>query len=346
MAGPKRQLAMLIDLNKCMGCQTCTVACKVHWTNDKGKDHQWWMKVNTMPGRGYPKDWEQMGGGFDADGNLVLGKKPTMEDYGGATMDFNYEEVIYGGQGQDVHLAPRVKPTWGPNWDEDSGAGEWPNSYFFYMPRMCFKCSKPSCAEACPFDAISKRDEDGLVVINERICESCTSQRCMSGCPYKEIYHNPVTMSAQKCNWCAPRIDEGIAPACVRMCPGRALWVDDIDNEDGAVYKAVKKYGVGLPLHPEFGTEPNVYYVPPIGPMSYNEDGTLNEESPRVPLEYLETLFGPQVGQALDTLKAEMAKRRRDPREESELMDALIAKRHSELFGPLTKDPGETEVVA
>ena len=63
MSDPNRQLAMVIDLNKCMGCQTCTVACKVQSTNDKGMDHQWWMKVNTMPGRGYPKDWEEMGGG-------------------------------------------------------------------------------------------------------------------------------------------------------------------------------------------------------------------------------------------------------------------------------------------
>ena len=345
MADTNRQLAMVIDLNKCMGCQTCTVSCKVQWSNDKGMDHQWWMKVNTMPGRGYPKDWEQMGGGYDANGNVVLGKKPSMDDYGGAGMDFNYEEVLYGRQGQDIHLAPRVQPTWGPNWEEDKGSGEWPNAYFFYMPRMCFKCSKPSCAEACPFDAISQREGDGIVQIDERVCETCTSQACMSGCPYKEVYYNPVTMSAQKCNWCVPRVDEGVAPACVRSCPGRAMFVDYLDNEGGSVHTAVKKYEVALPLHPEYGTEPNVFYVPPIGPMSYNEDGTLNEEKPRVPTEYLESLFGPKVNDALATLREEMGKRRQEPKQESELTDALIAKRYPELLGELSNDPGGIEEV-
>jgi len=98
MAETERQLGFVIDLNKCMGCWTCAMSCKIFWTNDKGMDHMWWMKVNTMPGRGYPKDWEKMGGGYDGEGKLVLGKKPTMEDLGGV-MQFNYEEVFYGGKG-------------------------------------------------------------------------------------------------------------------------------------------------------------------------------------------------------------------------------------------------------
>ncbi|MDP6375171.1 MAG: respiratory nitrate reductase subunit beta [Kiritimatiellia bacterium] len=345
MADPNRQLAMVIDLNKCMGCQTCTVACKVRNTNDKGMDHQWWMKVTTMPGRGYPKDWEQMGGGYDADGNVMLGKKPEADDYGGEAMEFNYEEVIYGRQGQEVHLAPRVKPSWGPNWEEDVGSGEWPNAYFFYLPRLCNGCNKPSCAGACPHDAISKRKQDGIIAIDQRTCETCSSQDCMSGCPYKEIYYNPVTLSAQKCDGCVDRVEDGVAPACVRGCPGRAMWVDYLDNEAGTVHKAVKQYEVALPLHPEFGTEPNVFYVPPIGPPSYNEDGTLNEDEPRVPIEYLEKLFGPRVHDALTTLRAEMAKRRREPKEESELTDALVAKRYPELLGELGNDPGGIEEV-
>ena len=64
---------MVLDLNKCSGCQTCTVACKVLNTNDRGMDHVWLMKVNTSPGRGYPKDWETMGGGFDEAGLPMAG---------------------------------------------------------------------------------------------------------------------------------------------------------------------------------------------------------------------------------------------------------------------------------
>lgn len=62
---PKRQLAMVFDLNKCLGCQTCTISCKRQWTREEGMEHQWWAVVNTMPGKGTPKDWEGMGGGLE-----------------------------------------------------------------------------------------------------------------------------------------------------------------------------------------------------------------------------------------------------------------------------------------
>ena len=167
----------------------------------------------------------------------------------------------------------------------------------------------------------------------------------MKGCPYKEVFYNPMTKAAQKCDGCASRVDDGIAPACVRSCPGRAMWVDYLDNEDGAVHKVVNEYEVGLQLHPEFGTEPNVYYVPPIGPLTYNDDGTVNEENPRVPMEYLESMFGPKVHESMATLRAEMAKRRQVPKEESGLTDALVAKRYPELLGELSKSPGGDEEV-
>ena len=65
------QLAWVFDLNKCSGCQTCSIACKVHWTSEDGTGPMWWCTVNTQPGRGTPRDYEQMGGGYDADGNLL-----------------------------------------------------------------------------------------------------------------------------------------------------------------------------------------------------------------------------------------------------------------------------------
>ena len=80
----KRQLAWVFDLNKCIGCQTCSVACKVLWPQqDPGTEQMWWMTVNTQPGRGTPRDWEVMGGGYDKDGKLKLGKLPTKEEIGG-----------------------------------------------------------------------------------------------------------------------------------------------------------------------------------------------------------------------------------------------------------------------
>ncbi len=86
---------------------------------------------------------------------------------------------------------------------------------------------------------------------------------------------------------------------------------------------------MALPLHPEYGTEPNVFYVPPILPPPFDGEGRISDR-PRVPIEYLRSLFGPGVYAALDTLSAEMARRERG--EPSELMDLLIAKDWKSLF--------------
>ena len=339
MAEVKRQMAIVIDLNKCMGCHTCTIACKTLWTNDKGMDHMWWMKVNTMPGRGYPKDWEGMGGGYDGDGKLTLGKRPEEADYG-KPMEFNYEEVFYGGNGNRAHLAPREDPGWGPNWDEDIATGEYPNTYFFYLPRLCNHCGNPACAEACPYDAIQKRDEDGVVLLaDEGKCAACTDPLCMKGCPYKEIFKNPVRSAAQKCNGCVSRMERGVAPACVRQCPGRCIWVGFLDDTEGPVYKLAKEWKVALPLHAEFGTKPNVYYVPPLSPTRLNAEGDIDDSQPRISVEYLRTLFGAEVDGALERLKEEMEKKKR--KEESQVMDTLIVRRWQELLGPFVHDPSE-----
>jgi len=339
MPKSERQIAFVVDLNKCMGCHTCTIACKTLWTNDRGMDHMWWMKVNTLPGRGYPKDWEQMGGGYDGDGKLRLGRAAAAEDYG-KPMEFNYEEVFFGGKGNAVHLAPRESPGWGPNWEEDIASGEYPNAYFFYMPRLCNHCTRPACAEACPYDAIHKRVEDGLVlIVDSEKCEACPTPVCMQGCPYKEIYKNPLRNVAQKCNGCLPRMEQEVAPACVRQCPGRCIWVGFLDDAEGPVHKLVEKWKVALPLHAEFGTKPNVYYVPPLAPPVLNGDGEVDESKPRIPTEFLRSLFGPGIDGALDRLKEEMEKRRR--KESSELVDILIARRWQELLGPFVKDPSE-----
>lgn len=84
-----------------------------------------------------------------------------------------------------------------------------------------------------------------------------------------------------------------------------------------------------MPLHPEYGTEPNVYYVPPILPPSFDADGDLAEE-PRIPIEYLRELFGKEVDNALITLEFEMERRKAG--KPSKLMDLLIAKDWKSLF--------------
>lgn len=320
----ERQLAMVMDLNKCIGCQTCTVACKTQWTNRNGREYMYWNNVETKPGSGYPRGWEGMGGGFDPQGNLNDGTVPSKSSDYGVPWDYNHEELMRGAKLQtDSELKV------GPNWDEDVGSGEYPNGFYFYLPRICNHCSNPACMAACPREAIIKRSQDGVVLVDLNQCEGY--KYCIAACPYKKIYFNSKLFKAEKCIFCFPRIEKGLPPACAHQCVGRIRFVGYLDDTEGQVYKLVERYKVALPLHPEYGTQPNVFYVPPLpGPELFDSAGTPTPGSQRIPIEYLRSLFGERVDRALATLKSEMEKRRSGG--SSELMDILIAYKHSEMF--------------
>lgn len=315
---------MVMDLNKCIGCHTCTIACKLQWTNRNGRDYMYWNNVETQPGEGYPRGYENMGGGFDANGALKAGVEPQAEDYG-TPWEYNHEDL----QSADTPpwLQPNEKPQGGANWDEDKGAGEYPNTHYFYLPRMCNHCTNPPCLEACPRQAIYKRQQDGVVLIDQKSCRGY--RYCISSCPYKKIYFNEKISKSEKCILCYPRIEKGEPPACANQCVGRIRFVGYRDDREGPVYKLVDKYKVALPLHAEWGTEPNVFYVPPTSPPGFDADGRASKE-PRIPLAHLENLFGPNVKDALSTLQAERDKK--SAKQDSELMDLLIGYKQSEMF--------------
>ena len=104
---------------------------------------------------------------------------------------------------------------------------------------------------------------------------------------------------------------------------GKICFVGYRDDKDGPVYKLVEQWKVALPLRAEYGTQPNVFYVPPMNttPLVFEEDGRLGDK-PRIPLADLEALFGPGVKPALETLGREMQKRREA--QPSELTELLI----------------------
>lgn len=321
----KRQLAMVMDLNKCIGCQTCTVACKTQWTNRNGREYMYWNNVETYPGTGYPKNWMELGGGFDAAGDLQPGIIPNLEADYGVPWDYNYEGLAKG-----ESFEPNVEPTWGPNWDEDEGAGTFPqDNYFFYIPRICNHCTNPGCLSACPRDAIFKREEDGVVLVDLDRCQGY--RYCIAGCPYKKIYFNPKLSKSEKCILCFPRIEQGLPPACAQQCVGRIRFVGFLDDEEGQVHKLVNKYKVALPLRSDYGTQPNIFYIPPTeSPVKFDANGKPIEGSNRLPMEELEKLFGADIHSSVKTLKDEMAKRKETGK--SDLMDILIAFKHSDMF--------------
>jgi DMSO reductase family type II enzyme iron-sulfur subunit len=319
---PDRQIAFVTDLNKCIGCQTCTVACKKMWTKDNGQDFQYWMNVETHPGKGYPKDWQLKGGGYK-DNKLQIGKMPVLEDYG-IPFQFDFKGRLFEGKPGPVKPEPDAK--WGPNWEEDMGAGEYPNAYYFYLPRMCNHCSKPACLESCPSDAIYKRKEDGLVIVNQ---EKCTAQlECVKSCPYGAIFFNKETDVAEKCIGCFPMLEKNKAPICVGSCVGRARFTGYLGDMNSTVDKLVNKWKIALPLHGEFGTMPNEYFIPPLSPIKESMSGEFGMEE-KIPLSLLEELFGNNVNRSLNMLKDERNKRMMN--KPSELMDLLIAQTNKEL---------------
>jgi nitrate reductase beta subunit len=202
---------------------------------------------------------------------------------------------------------------------------------------MCNHCTDAACVEACPSNALFKRTEDGLVLRDEDICEG--NQQCARACPYKKIYFNEARGVSQHCIGCFPRLERGVAPSCVRQCPGRAVFVGYRDDPDSAVHKLVDIHGVALPHHPEFNTVPNVFYVPPLSPFRFRPDRTIDEGQRRIPLDHLESQLGSRVGEAIRTLEGVVAKRQRG--EASELIDILIGYRWEEFLGPFTSDPAE-----
>jgi len=322
MSETGRQIAMVLDLNKCIGCQTCTIACKKLWNKDEGTDYAYWNNVETRPGAGYPKNWESAGG-RDEQGGYKRGEIPDPDDEYGRAWNFNHEEVR-ASAAEDADkpwIRPDNAPKWGPNWDEDRGAGEYPqNNHYFYVPRLCNHCTHPACLDACPRAAIYKRDEDGIVLVNQDRCHGY--RFCVEACPYKKVYFDPKRQVSTKCIFCLPRIEQGVAPACARQCPGRLRFVGYLDDKNAPISKLVHHWKVALPLHPEFGLEPNVFYLPPMNGSALDEHGRPTGES-RIPIPYLESLFGDGVRPAIETLTTEREKRRRG--ESSELMDLLIA---------------------
>lgn len=294
-----RQLAMVINLDKCLGCHTCTVACKNLWTSKKGREYMYWNNVESKPGPGYPRNWEVRGGGFDANGNVILGELPVQADYGEVT-EYNYEKGLFNGGGI-VNAEP--EPSWGSNWEEDEGEGDFGENYYMYLPRLCNHCTNPACLAACTRNAIYKRQEDGIVLVDQDRCRGY--RHCVQACPYKKVMFNSFKGQSEKCIFCYPRIEKGKPNACAMQCPGRIRQVGFLDDTSSDVYKLAVQYQVAIPLHPEYGTGPNVYYIPPFsGPSTVDDQGRpINID--RIPMTYLRSLFGDGVDAVIATLRAE-----------------------------------------
>lgn len=140
---------------------------------------------------------------------------------------------------------------------KSADVGQFPNTRRAFQVTRCNQCTDSPCTTACPTGAMFKR-EDGIVDFDKSICIGCKA--CMAACPYDAIFINPEDHSAEKCNMCAHRIDGGLEPACVSVCPTQAIIVGDGNDPNSKVAQAVQRRAVTV-RRPEKETGPGVFYL-------------------------------------------------------------------------------------
>ncbi len=134
--------------------------------------------------------------------------------------------------------------------------GVWPQVRRAHQVTRCNQCAHAPCVTACPTAAMFKR-ADGIVDFDKSICIG--SKACMAACPYDAIFINPEDHSAEKCNFCAHRIDVGLEPACVVVCPTQAILIGDMNDQSSYVAQIVNREAVNV-RRPEKETLPKLFY--------------------------------------------------------------------------------------
>jgi Fe-S-cluster-containing dehydrogenase component/formate-dependent nitrite reductase membrane component NrfD len=142
-------------------------------------------------------------------------------------------------------------------WVKYVDKGEYPATTREFGVMRCNHCTDAPCIAICPTNALFKRD-DGIVDFDNQQCIGCKS--CMQACPYDALYIDEDTHTAAKCNFCAHRIDQGLEPACVVVCPTESIWVGDLDDAESGIRKFLSIEPVQTRT-PEQKTGPNVFYV-------------------------------------------------------------------------------------
>ena len=134
--------------------------------------------------------------------------------------------------------------------------GLFPHARRAFQVTRCNQCDDAPCVAACPTAAMCQRT-DGIVDFDKTSCIGCKA--CIAACPYDAIFINPADHSAEKCNFCAHRLDVGLEPACVVVCPTQALLVGDVHEAGSAVARIVQREPVTV-RRPEKETHPKLFY--------------------------------------------------------------------------------------
>lgn len=225
-----RKLGLVIDLDTCVGCHACAVACK---------------------------EWNE-GGAF--------GPLPDKNPYGAEPSGVWFNRVhSYHVQGLDESQGTGCGSSAAGSSSSPAVRSESPG-IAVHFPRSCLHCETPACVTVCPTGASYKRAEDGIVLIDEDKCIGC--QLCAWACPYGAREFSEKRGVMQKCTLCVDRIyNETLdpadrQPACVMACPTRARHFGDLGDAESDISKLVAERD-GYALMPELGYQPVNRYLPP-----------------------------------------------------------------------------------
>lgn len=230
----RAHMSMLFHLDKCIGCHTCSVACKNLWTDRKGAEYMWWNNVETRPGTGYPTQWEDQqhfrGGWEMKDGALRLRlhsrlggllklfynpSLPELDDYY-EPFTFRYKDLFDAPAGDDQPTAIPISMITGqpmeikggPNWDDDLGGSK-------------LYAENDLNLDGLPETVREQLSELERLVFNylPRICNHCLNPACVAACPsgaiYKRSEDGVVLVNENKCR--AWRM-------CVAACPYKKVY--------------------------------------------------------------------------------------------------------------------------
>ncbi len=135
--------------------------------------------------------------------------------------------------------------------------GEFPDTRRLFSVMRCNHCADAPCVEICPTTALYTR-ADGIVDFDNRRCIGCKA--CTQACPYDAIFMEPENHTASKCNYCTHRVDIGLEPACVVVCPEHAIISGDMDNPETEISQLLAREAVSV-RKPEKGTDPKLFYI-------------------------------------------------------------------------------------
>jgi len=253
------QMGMVMNLDKCIGCHTCSVTCKQAWTNRAGTEYVWFNNVETRPGQGYPRryeDQEQWRGGWTLNrrGRLSLRTgsrakrlfsifsspvQPKLEDYY-EPWTYDYETLIDAPLGDDFPVArPKslitgedTKITWSANWDDDLGGA----SELGHLDPIVQKVRRES------EDAIKLQFEKTFMFYLPRICEHCLNPSCMASCPsgaiYKRAEDGIVLVDQDRCRgW----------RQCITGCPYKKIYFNHKTGKAEKCTLCYPRLEVGIP---------------------------------------------------------------------------------------------------